>query len=32
VQKHILRNAGVTKDTWNREDAGITVKRDKIGG
>ncbi|WP_050930072.1 AMP-binding protein [Aestuariivita boseongensis] len=31
VQKHILRDAGVTKDTWNREAAGITVKREKIG-
>jgi crotonobetaine/carnitine-CoA ligase len=31
VQKHILRDAGVTPDTWNREAAGIVVKREKIG-
>ena len=31
VQKHILKDAGVTPDTWDREAAGITVKREKIG-
>ena len=31
VQKHILRDVGVTPDTWNREAAGIVVKRKKIG-
>ena len=27
VQKHKLRNAGVTKDTWDREAHGIRVTR-----
>ena len=31
VQKHLLKEAGVTSDTWDREAEGITVKRDKIG-
>jgi crotonobetaine/carnitine-CoA ligase len=30
VQKHILRDEGVTPDTWDREKAGIRVKREKI--
>ena len=32
VQKHLLKDDGVTADTWDREAAGITVKREKIGG
>ena len=31
VQKHILRTDGVTTDTWDREAAGITIKREHIG-
>ena len=31
VQKHILRDVGVTDDTWDRERAGIEVKRENIG-
>jgi crotonobetaine/carnitine-CoA ligase len=27
VQKHLLRSAGVTADTWDREAAGYEVKR-----
>lgn len=30
VQKHLLRTAGVTADTWDRETAGIVVKREKL--
>jgi crotonobetaine/carnitine-CoA ligase len=30
VQKHILRADGITPDTWDREAAGITVRRDKL--
>jgi crotonobetaine/carnitine-CoA ligase len=28
VQKHLLRNEGVTEETWDREAAGIVIKRD----
>jgi crotonobetaine/carnitine-CoA ligase len=31
VQKHLLKEAGVTSDSWDREAQGITVKREKIG-
>ena len=31
VQKHLLKAEGITADTWDRELAGITVKREKIG-
>ena len=31
VQKNRLREAGVTADTWDREQAGIRIKRDTIG-
>lgn len=31
VQKHLLRDEGVTDDTWDREVAGIRIKRDRIG-
>jgi crotonobetaine/carnitine-CoA ligase len=27
VQKHVLRSAGITPDTWDREAAGIRVSR-----
>ena len=30
VQKHLLRAEGVTPDTWDREKAGIVIKRDKL--
>jgi crotonobetaine/carnitine-CoA ligase len=32
IMKHLLKADGVTADTWDRETAGITIKRDKIGG
>lgn len=31
VQKIMLRQEGITEDTWDREAAGIVVKREKIG-
>ncbi|MFT4520598.1 MAG: crotonobetaine/carnitine-CoA ligase [Halioglobus sp.] len=31
ITKHVLKEQGVTVDTWDREAAGIVVKRDKIG-
>jgi carnitine-CoA ligase len=30
IQKHILRNEGVTSDTWDREQAGIQIKRESF--
>ena len=30
VQKHLLRSEGVTTDTWDREQAGIVIRRQKI--
>jgi crotonobetaine/carnitine-CoA ligase len=30
VQKHLLRKEGVTADTWDRERAGITVRRERL--
>ncbi len=30
IQKHLLRAEGLTADTWDREKAGITIKRDKL--
>jgi crotonobetaine/carnitine-CoA ligase len=30
VQKHILRNEGVTDDTWDREQHNIKIKREKL--
>jgi crotonobetaine/carnitine-CoA ligase len=30
VQKHMLRAAGVTADTWDREQAGVIIKRDRL--
>ena len=32
VLKTELRAQGVTADTWDREAAGIVIRRDKIGG
>ncbi|MBT7665895.1 MAG: ATP-dependent acyl-CoA ligase, partial [Rhodospirillaceae bacterium] len=31
VQKHLLKEDGITPDTWDREAEGIVVKREKIG-
>jgi crotonobetaine/carnitine-CoA ligase len=31
VQKHLLRSEGVTADTWDRDKAGIVIKRERIG-
>ena len=30
VQKTLLREQGVTNDTWDREQAGIVLKREKL--
>ena len=30
VEKHVLRAEGVTGDTWDRERAGILIRRDKL--
>jgi len=30
VQKHLLRSEGVTADTWDREKAGIHLKRQRL--
>jgi len=30
VQKHLLRAEGITADTWDREQAGIVFKRDRL--
>ncbi|WP_282780536.1 MULTISPECIES: AMP-binding protein [unclassified Nocardia] len=30
VEKYALRAAGITPDTWDRDAAGITVRRDRI--
>jgi crotonobetaine/carnitine-CoA ligase len=31
VEKYLIRQSGVTDDTWDREKAGISVKREKLG-
>ncbi|MGE7418644.1 AMP-binding protein [Methylobacterium tarhaniae] len=31
IRKHLLREEGVTPATWDREAAGIRIRRDKIG-
>jgi crotonobetaine/carnitine-CoA ligase len=31
IMKHLLKEAGVTTDAWDRETAGISVQREKIG-
>ena len=30
VEKHVLRAEGVTADTWDRERAGIVIRREAI--
>jgi crotonobetaine/carnitine-CoA ligase len=30
VQKHVLRSDGITADTWDREKAGITIRRQRL--
>ena len=30
IQKHILRSEGITAETWDREKAGIHIKREKL--
>jgi carnitine-CoA ligase len=30
IQKHLLRAAGVTDDTWDREKAGMKIKRQQL--
>ena len=30
IQKHVLRSEGITNDTWDREQAGIRLKREKL--
>ncbi len=30
IQKHLIRTDGVTGDTWDRERAGVVVKREKL--
>ncbi|HOA94966.1 MAG TPA: AMP-binding protein [Quisquiliibacterium sp.] len=32
VEKHVLRSAGVTPDTWDRERAGVRIGREKLRG
>jgi len=32
VLKTQLRRDGITSDTWDREKAGILIRRDRIGG
>jgi crotonobetaine/carnitine-CoA ligase len=31
IQKHLLRDDGITDTTWDREVAGIKIKRERIG-
>ena len=30
VEKPVLRAEGITADTWDRERAGMSIKREKI--
>jgi crotonobetaine/carnitine-CoA ligase len=30
IEKHVLRSEGITHDTWDREQAGIRLKREKL--
>jgi crotonobetaine/carnitine-CoA ligase len=30
IQKHLLRSEGITGDTWDREKAGIHLRRDRL--
>ncbi|TDR89299.1 AMP-binding protein [Enterovirga rhinocerotis] len=32
VEKHLLRSQGLTPETWDRETAGIRIRREDIGG
>ena len=32
VEKYILRQQGLTSDTWDREKAGVKIRRERIGG
>lgn len=32
VEKYVLRNQGLTEDTWDRERAGVKVRRETIRG
>ncbi len=31
VEKYVLRQQGLTQDTWDREKAGVKVRRERIG-
>lgn len=31
IQKHVLRQEGITPETWDREAAGIVLRRERIG-
>ncbi len=31
VEKHRLRDEGVTPDTWDRVEAGVSIRRDQLG-
>ena len=31
VRKNVLREEGMTDDTWDREAAGIVIKSDRLG-
>lgn len=31
VEKYLIRNDGITTDCWDRETAGIKIKREKLG-
>jgi crotonobetaine/carnitine-CoA ligase len=30
VMKHLLRNEGVTPDTWDRDQAGVRLRRERL--
>jgi crotonobetaine/carnitine-CoA ligase len=30
IQKHLLRAEGITADTWDREKAGIKIRRQQV--
>lgn len=32
VEKYLVRQSGITRDTWDREKAGISVRREKLSG
>jgi crotonobetaine/carnitine-CoA ligase len=31
VEKYVLRQQGLTPETWDREKAGVKIRREKIG-